>query len=275
MHIAKEPRTIWAKALSDNDESLLLSLILQTQPSSSSSHHQADPPLLLPPLSLTIGTSPCLEITLPPFYPENHESALPLLRWKDGANRCNIEKREALLRLTDISESHLGCEHLLPLIQEFQSMEEERGNLQAGAQQSGDNADASGSRKTSSLPREMLGRRLIFFHHIINPTKRECVMKWAIEYGLGGYSKIGWPGVVVVEGRETQVQEYVRALSRLRWQQITVRGEEQIVCPEGKSIDDLRKLHRGFEEFGEHDMSKLAAAMRDAGLEDLFKTLMK
>ncbi len=32
------------------------------------------------------------------------------------------------------------------------------------------------------------------------------------QLGLGGYSKIGWPGIVVVEGPEAGCREYVRCL---------------------------------------------------------------
>eukprot|EP00960_Hanusia_phi_P052571 761537-Hanusia_phi.AAC.2 len=120
-----------------------------------------------------------------------------------------------------------------------------------------------------------LGRRLIYFHHIINPTKRQCVQEWAVQLKLGGYSKIGWPGIVVVEGPEECCQEYVRCLQRLRWKQIVVRGEEIEPCPNGMSIDQMRKMHYGFEELDCNGMSELAERCRKAGLEELFLTGMK
>lgn len=81
----------------------------------------------------------------------------------------------------------------------------------------------------------------------------------------------------------------------------TVRGEELIEIPEGKEVDDVRALHKGgdnrdvgtarsltaasmpfvsafdpgFEELGERDMSLLAQRLREAGLEELLKTLFK
>ena len=48
---------------------------------------------------------------------------------------------------------------------------------------------------------------MIYFHHIINEGKREMVSSWAIQLRLGGYSKIGWPGLVVVEGSEEACKE--------------------------------------------------------------------
>ncbi|TYZ59190.1 hypothetical protein PybrP1_007123 [[Pythium] brassicae (nom. inval.)] len=119
----------------------------------------------------------------------------------------------------------------------------------------------------------VLGRRAIYFHHIINPTKRRVVKDWASELQLGGFSKIGWPGIVVVEGREADVQEYVRRLQHLRWKQMTVRGEE--TESSGAAVDAMRRLPRGFQEFPESGMSALAAACRESGVEALFLTTMK
>ncbi|ETL78162.1 hypothetical protein L917_20964 [Phytophthora nicotianae] len=131
------------------------------------------------------------------------------------------------------------------------------------------------SEETSTPP--TLGRRAIYFHHIIASNKRRVVKEWATELRLGGFSKIGWPGVVIVEGAEPNVQEYVRRLQHLRWKQITVRGEQTEELQEGCSgdIDSLRRLSRSFHEFPENGMSDLATACRDAGLEELFLTTMK
>ena len=52
------------------------------------------------------------------------------------------------------------------------------------------------------------------------------MIRTALQLGLSGISKIGWPGVIVIEGDENACQEYVRYVSSLRWKQLTVRGEE-------------------------------------------------
>ena len=119
------------------------------------------------------------------------------------------------------------------------------------------------------------GRRCIYSHHIIAQSKRVAVVKTAIQLGLSGISKIGWPGVIVVEGEENNVKEYVRYLSGLRWKQLTVRGEEVIDMSPTDTIESLRAFPKGFQEFGEKEMSLAAAACRDVGLEALFKTAMK
>ena len=65
-----------------------------------------------------------------------------------------------------------------------------------------------------------LGRRLCYSHHIIAPSKRKAIVQWALQLQLGGCSKIGWPGLIVIEGDEKHCQIYVEALQRLRWKKV-------------------------------------------------------
>jgi len=131
----------------------------------------------------------------------------------------------------------------------------------------------------SFVPAELraprLGRRAMFSHHIIAPSKRQAIGQWALQLHLGGLSKIGWPGLILVEGDERNVRVYVDALSRLRWKHFVVRGEQIVDGQQGQSIDDLRALPRGFEEFGTDGVSEFAARCRQHGLEELFLICMK
>ena len=79
----------------------------------------------------------------------------------------------------------------------------------------------------------------------------------------------------MVEGREQNVEEYCRALQRLRWKHFTVRGEDTEPIPLGEDLDESRRLPPRFTELPEDGMSSLAAAMTAAGLRDLFLTSMK
>lgn len=57
-------------------------------------------------------------------------------------------------------------------------------------------------------------------------TKRSEILHQAKELQLTGILKHGFPGIVIVEGELQNVLEYVRRIQRLRWQQMSVRGEE-------------------------------------------------
>ena len=120
-----------------------------------------------------------------------------------------------------------------------------------------------------------LGRRIIYSHHIIASSKRRGLQDLASRHGLGGYAKIGWPGVILVEGEESGCRSFVDEIRRWRWQQLQVRGEEQVRIPHGDSLDGHRRLPSDFEELGEDEMSALARNCREAGLEGLFLTCMK
>ncbi|KAF8821486.1 putative RWD domain-containing protein 2B [Cardiosporidium cionae] len=121
----------------------------------------------------------------------------------------------------------------------------------------------------------ILGRRLCYSHHILASGKRRCIINWAVELQLGGFSKIGYPGVIIVEGPEHGCYEYVNRLQRLRWKHFVCRGEDIQRGTADETVDSMRKLPRGFLELGPDGMGKLADACRMAGLEELFLTCMK
>jgi hypothetical protein len=293
VRIAQGPRDLVRRALEekgDQEDGLLLQLLLaeaEAEPQEAPGKRgleeatgSSSEESLAPRLALTVGRSPCLEIRLPLLYPERGHP--PQLRWAEGANRGKEELEAALLALSEASEAHEehGGEHLLEVIQAFLELEAERTEAAAALaaqweQQARETAAAAAACNAAAGPTAVL-RVLIFFHHIINATKRDVVQREAVAHGLGGYSKIGWPGVVVVEGEEGAVRSYVRLLQTLRWQQMTVRGEERVVLGEGQSVDDARRLHRGFQELGQRNgLGELLGALRAAGMGDLGATLMK
>lgn len=51
---------------------------------------------------------------------------------------------------------------------------------------------------------------------------------WSSDLKVGGYSKIGYPGVLILEGERSSVEEYVVRLRSLRWKAMAVRGEQQV-----------------------------------------------
>ena len=53
-------------------------------------------------------------------------------------------------------------------------------------------AEAELRQEQQALSQSVLGRRLIYFHHIIAGGKRQAIQEWAVQLRLGGYAKIGW-----------------------------------------------------------------------------------
>jgi len=130
--------------------------------------------------------------------------------------------------------------------------------------------DSSNSDNTLTL-----GRRIIYSHHIIANSKRRALKDLASQYKLCGYFKIGWPGVILIEGEESNCQLFTDEIKRWRWQMIQVRGEEQKNIPNGEELESHRQLPLQFEEIGEDGMSILAGKCRESGLERLYLQCMK
>ncbi|KAK9839202.1 hypothetical protein WJX81_001051 [Elliptochloris bilobata] len=123
-----------------------------------------------------------------------------------------------------------------------------------------------------------VGRRVIWFHHIRSPTKRKRIVEWADELDIGGFSVIGYPGVIICEGGEEDVAEYVKRIRALRWLAMALRAQEaaQADAPGSAgrcfTAPDARPLRELAADGG---LSVLGAECRAVGLEHLFKAALK
>mmetsp|Transcript_16714 Transcript_16714/g.25249 ORF Transcript_16714/g.25249 Transcript_16714/m.25249 type:complete len:477 (-) Transcript_16714:19-1449(-) len=117
------------------------------------------------------------------------------------------------------------------------------------------------------------GRKLLYSHHIIAKSKRKAIGDLAKEYKLGGYFKIGWPGIIIIEGEEENCNHFCDEIRSMRWQYLVIRGEEreEVVT----TIGALRRFPLKMTELGEDQMSQLSELCQEAGLDDLFRTSMK
>lgn len=133
------------------------------------------------------------------------------------------------------------------------------------------NSNKSVGRESFS-PKPVLAQHLIFSHHIVSQTKRSDIKHLASELHLTGYLKIGWPGIIIVEGNEANCHDFYDKIKRWSWQYLVLRGETRHELPKNATID----THRKFDVFQETDaMSKVASHCRRVGLEALFMTSMK
>ena len=95
----------------------------------------------------------------------------------------------------------------------------------------------------------------------------------ASHYKLTGYVKIGWPGIVILEGRDDDCNAFYDDMRKWAWKYLVVRGEMQEKVP---SSGDKTEQWRLFPTFLEtDDMSIVASHCREVGLESLFRTSMK
>jgi hypothetical protein len=121
----------------------------------------------------------------------------------------------------------------------------------------------------------VLGRRCVYYHHIIGTAKRQCIAQWSKQLGINGWARIGYPGILILEGPECTVELMVRLLQRLRWKLMVVRGEERIELPSGAASLDAARVIPSHGVIEVLDTSDIADRCRAAGIEELFLTSMK
>ncbi|EER15180.1 hypothetical protein Pmar_PMAR006909 [Perkinsus marinus ATCC 50983] len=173
-------------------------------------------------------TSVTFMITLPHGYPSaGEEKAFPEITAVEGSEnvKYKLGNLQELLAANVRSQMKSAYEFpvlaaLAPISDRLTKLGEEWQTKQQEEMAAKEDYDsvvrAAVKAKKSELQKGplMLGRRMIFFHHIRSPYKRRCIQKWANDLRLGGMSKIGFPGCIVVEGDERDVSEYVNMVSK-------------------------------------------------------------
>ena len=126
--------------------------------------------------------------------------------------------------------------------------------------------------------------RLIYSHHIISPKKIALIHSTAKSLCLIGFVKIGWPGIMVLEGSVESVDEFVSVLESLQWKFINTSHYSKEVFDEEEGEESFLQRHRSFPlnngKFGltqiedKTGMKQLAVVMERAGLSSVFKTIL-
>ena len=108
-----------------------------------------------------------------------------------------------------------------------------------------------------------VSRVLLYSHHIISKIKRGNIAALSKEYNLTGLMKIGWPGLIIVEGTNDAPYKFYDEIKGWNWKYLVIRGEME---------DDGRV----FKEFREtEDLSEVAQSCRDGCIEELYLSFMK
>ena len=127
------------------------------------------------------------------------------------------------------------------------------------------------SKANESDAKPILGRRIINSPYILKPAKIKDIKRCADELGLGGYAKVGKPGIIIVEGPEEGCKQYCPMLEDRGWKYQKVQGQETQEGPVGGTIDELRAFQDGFQVLPEDaPISAISKLCKDAGLGELF-----
>lgn len=228
-----------------------------------------------------------LVITLPPLYPLDESSIAQVDASVSVADNCLrrrklvIDSLPSLLKsCRAVSKECAGQEAVFAILSrasEWANLEWKNIVLSDKSERIGNASDVVLRGIPGKSQELVLARKLIFSHHIIAKTKRKAIGDLARTYNLGGYAKIGWPGIIIIEGEEKDCDRFIDDIKMMRWQHLEVRGEEfePDLCSQADELDQLRKFPNKMEELAEDQISYLADICKDVGLERLFKTFMK
>ncbi|GKY96928.1 RWD domain-containing protein 2B [Mayamaea pseudoterrestris] len=129
------------------------------------------------------------------------------------------------------------------------------------------------SKATAPCNQLILERRFIYSHHIISKTKRSDIIDLArSQLRLTGCMKIGWPGILFIEGSTIDCQAFYDIIRRWQWQYLVERGREQETVECDKTELKARRRFKDFTQVD--DMSLLAEACRNVGLDSLFRSCL-
>jgi hypothetical protein len=146
-----------------------------------------------------------LRCALPAGYPAKAAARVSVS--VEGLRRARQDELSAALQRR--ADEMLGDEAVLELAQELETV----GGAALADEQAKATAAATSTkhgRTAAPPPAASFGRRWIVSHHLKNPSKRANIVSWARELALGGVSKPGHPGVVVVEGDSAACDEFFR-----------------------------------------------------------------
>lgn len=112
-------------------------------------------------------------------------------------------------------------------------------------------------------------RLWIYSHHIYNTEKRKNIVHWAEELHLNGFSLPGKPGIICVEGSESDVDEYWTRLRRLTWKRLQVK-EKEIFDTNPLRFNHFLELDFLLNNHGKGDFGQLYQYLQEKQLEKIF-----
>jgi hypothetical protein len=226
-------------------------------------------------------THPSITIEFPQEYPE---TSPPIVTKTSGLDTTLMTIVQTCL------EDHSGEESTMQLVTSINEQIQTRNESTAEDYETGIQKREQEEQSPSPLPglsnqkeedsdsKPVIGRRIINSPYILKPAKIKDIKKCADELKLGGYAKVGKPGIIVIEGPEEGCKQYCPMLENRGWKHQKVKGEQTKEGPAGGTVDELRGIQNGDSaggfEFvvlvGDTTVSDLGKLCRDAGLADLF-----
>ncbi|KAJ3774685.1 hypothetical protein FB446DRAFT_685721 [Lentinula raphanica] len=128
--------------------------------------------------------------------------------------------------------------HLLPLLHEGQ---------EKASETSPSPQDAHATSKSNPMY-----HALFTSHHLVSPTKRRNLQQWSSSLSCYGFAKVGYPGVIYVEGIQENIEEFVDKVKAMQWLALKLRFMEPVPKEEESGYHSLgRRCWTEFQKVGE------------------------
>lgn len=168
-------------------------------------------------------------INLPSFYPNDEP---------DISIRCNQlnRKQESKLNLqlfNYIKEIPRGDTCLYTIVSWIQ----DNANIVDDQQSVNTITSVNDSKST-----ENFARYWIYSHHIYNKRKRDDIVSYAKDLNLNGFCLPGKPGIVCIEGEESNCKEWWKIIKSMCWKKITLRKIELFKWEEKEFVQKFNKF---------------------------------
>ncbi|KAJ3746629.1 hypothetical protein DFH05DRAFT_1486043 [Lentinula detonsa] len=207
----------------------------------------------LPLPSFHIGSKNCnvwFEVTLPLSTSEKQHQNLVSVKG-ENISRDQQENWQRIIkeRLRDIGDSEypiyqLFTSHLLPMLHEELDGKASDTLLAQG--------EVVSERSSSSILSNTIYHALFTSHHLVSPTKRRNLQQWSLSLSVSGFAKVGYPGVIYVEGTQENIEEFVDNVKAMQWLALRLRFMEPVLKEGGSGYDALGRPHwKEFQKVGD------------------------
>ncbi|CAF1001587.1 unnamed protein product [Rotaria sordida] len=119
------------------------------------------------------------------------------------------------------------------------------------------------------IKKKFFSRLWIYSHHIYNTEKRRNIINWAHELHLNGFSMPGKPGIICVEGEESDVNEYWTRLRNLTWKKLQMKEKEFLGDKNENNLrfNQFQELSFVHDNHSKHDLGQLYQYLHDKQLD--------
>lgn len=100
---------------------------------------------------------------------------------------------------------------------------------------------------STEVPIEM-ERMWIYSHHLLSKTKRRDMINLGKQLDLTGFHRPGRPGIICVEGRKGNTQEFWRTVRQWNWQKIGVRRSDTDTVVGVEAESQFRRFNLAYHE---------------------------